>query len=371
MDAGDDPSEPVWTSESHGGRLWNEEKGTVDLHHVESAIIDFTEAAYDLEAGDERWLLNLLRAGLPALDQGLGVAGMVYGRPPHGGPFQLLNIHVASGPADFGERHARALETTPPDVLRAQVRPGGAGTGSVDCNGDLEQLAHYTSHVNHCKDILYLTAVDCRGAGIAIIAPLPEVTTLKAHDAERWQMLAAHVDSGHRLRQELSVQNAGEQPSTELPQGAEAIFDINSFRITDAVGQAQEPTATKRLREAAVTVDRARGKMRATDPEGALQIWKALVRGRWSMVDWFDTDGRRFVLALPNSPHIEDPRGLTERESQVVGYAALGQTNKMIAYRLGLSKSRVSMLLHDAMRKLNVQTRTQLVIKMRDFQPMG
>jgi DNA-binding CsgD family transcriptional regulator len=76
------------------------------------------------------------------------------------------------------------------------------------------------------------------------------------------------------------------------------------------------------------------------------------------------------VLALPNAPRATDPRGLTERESQVVGYAVLGQTNKMIAYRLGLSKSRVSMLLRGAMRKLNVQTRGQLVLKMRDFQAM-
>ena len=140
--------------------------------------------------------------------------------------------------------------------------------------------------------------------------------------------------------------------------------------MTDAVGQAQERTATRKLRDAAVAVDRARGKMRDTDPEKALAIWKALVRGRWSMVDWFDSDGRRFVLALPNSPQVNDPRGLTERESQVVAYAVLGQTNKMIGYRLGLSKSRVSMLLRSAMRKLGVQTRSQLVIKMRDFQAL-
>ena len=93
-----------------------------------------------------------------------------------------------------------------------------------------------------------------------------------------------------------------------------------------------------------------------------------IVRGRWSMVDWFDTDGRRFVLALPNAPHTADPRGLSERESQVVTYVALGQTNKMIAYRLGLSRSRVSAVLRSAMRKLNVHTRVQLVIKMREFQ---
>lgn len=343
-------------------------EGCEGVDRVGSAIIDFTEAAYDLALGDEEWLPTVLERGLPVLDQGLGVAAMVYGRPPDGGPFQLLNIHVASGPADFAERHTRALATTPPEVLREQVRSGGAGTVSEEAQGDLQQLNHYTSHVDYCKDLLYLTAVDGKGSGIAILAPLAEVTTLTGHAAERWQMLAAHVDSGHRLRQGLSVKSAGDPPATDLPQDAEAIFDVNSFRITEAVGDAQEPTVAERLREAAVTVDRARGRMRDSDPERALEIWKALVRGRWSMVDWFDTDGRRFVLALPNSPHIVDPRGLTERESQVVAYAVLGQTNKMIAYRLGLSKSRVSMLLRGAMRKLNVQTRSQLVIKMRDFQ---
>ena len=38
--------------------------------------------------------------------------------------------------------------------------------------------------------------------------------------------------------------------------------------------------------------------------------------------------------------------------------------------RLGVSRSRVSTLLRGAMRKLNVQTRVQLVLKMREFQTM-
>lgn len=153
--------------------------------------------------------------------------------------------------------------------------------------------------------------------------------------------------------------------ASELPHEAEAIFDVNGFKMTDAVGQAKEPTATGSLRDAAVVMDRARGKMRNTDPQEALEIWKALVRGRWSMVDWFDTDGRRFVLALPNAPHIRDPRGLTEREYQVATQAGTGDSCKVIAYSLGVSRSRVSELLHRAMRKLGVQTRGQLVIKMR------
>ena len=127
--------------------------------------------------------------------------------------------------------------------------------------------------------------MDCKGAGVAIVAPLEEVTTLTGHSAERWQMLAAHVDAGHRLRRGLAAQADCDKPQTELPYSAEAIFDGNSFRITEAVGQAQERTETKKLREAAVTVDRARGKMRSSDPDKALKTWKAscAVDGPWSI----------------------------------------------------------------------------------------
>ena len=82
------------------------------------------------------------------------------------------------------------------------------------------------------------------------------------------------------------------------------------------------------------------------------------------MVDWFDSDGRRFILAIPNPPEVRDPRGLTEQERQVVTYILLGETNKLVAYRLGLSTARVSGLLKTAMRKLSVKSRTQLVQKL-------
>lgn len=87
------------------------------------------------------------------------------------------------------------------------------------------------------------------------------------------------------------------------------------------------------------------------------------------MLDWFDSDGRRFVLAKPIAPRAKDPRGLTEREAQVATYAALGESSKIIGYRLGLSQSYVSRLLNDAMRKLGVKTQAQLVEKMRAVQP--
>lgn len=340
------------------------------MKSVDSAIIDFAEAVYDLEIGNEEWLPNMLRRGLPVLERGLGVAGYEYGRPPERGDVTHLNVHVASGRKDFAERHLRAFSTTDPEDLRRMLRPGSATTGSQFSKDRPEELAHYISHVDYCKDVLFMTAVDPRGVGVAIVAPLTEVTTLSDEDTQRWQMLAAHVEAGHRLRRGISNEDLAKEVSNDLPHNAEALFDPGSFRIAEAVGQAKERTSGKRLREAAITIDRARGKLRNTDPDNALQIWKALVRGRWSMVDWFDTDGRRFVLAIPNPPEVTDPRGLSERENQVVTFAVLGNSNKMIAYRLGLSTSRVSTLLRSAMRKMGFRTRAQLVKQMGDFQAM-
>lgn len=340
------------------------------MDRIGSAIIDFTEAAYDLELSNEDWLRSILERGLPVLDQGLGVAGFEYGRPPDREEVDLWRVHIASGPKDFAERHLRALSTTDPAVLRRQLRPGCASTGSMTSKDNPEELEHYISHVDYCKDVLFLTAVDPRGVGVAVVAPLAEVTTLSPQDEQRWQMLAAHVETGHRLRQGLQVEHLEEEQTSDLPLDAEAILDAKSFRVTDLAGQARKGAATKKLREAALIVDRARGRMRDTDPDRALEMWKALVQGRWSMVDWFDSDRRRYVLAIPNSPDSGDPRGLNARESQVVAEAVMGHSNKIIAYRLGLSTSRVSLLLRNAMRKLGTRTRAQLIEKMSGFQQL-
>jgi DNA-binding NarL/FixJ family response regulator len=53
---------------------------------------------------------------------------------------------------------------------------------------------------------------------------------------------------------------------------------------------------------------------------------------------------------------------------QVVAYVALGERNKLVAYRLGLSPARISSVLRRAMRKLGVKSRAALVHKVR---PMG
>lgn len=86
------------------------------------------------------------------------------------------------------------------------------------------------------------------------------------------------------------------------------------------------------------------------------------------MVDWFESGSRRFILVVPNPTGMCDPHRLTKRETEVATYAVLGETGKLIGFRLGLSTSRVSSVLHDAMRKLRVRTQAELVAKLR---PLG
>jgi DNA-binding CsgD family transcriptional regulator len=238
-------------------------------------------------------------------------------------------------------------------------------TLSEAAEDDLEAFQTVMRHFDFARDGLGMSSFDPSGSGVYLIAPLPKVTTLTEKSRERWQMVAAHFGAGHRLRRAL--RDAGPEPATDLPHGAEAVIDPTTFRVTDAQGQAKSADALGALREAALRVDRARGRLRASDPEQALGLWKALVRGRWSTVDWFDSDGRRYVLGLPNAPEVGDPRGLTERETQVVALVLCGQSNKLIAYHLGLSTGRISTLLRSAMRKFSVQTRSQLIAKLQDF----
>jgi DNA-binding CsgD family transcriptional regulator len=117
------------------------------------------------------------------------------------------------------------------------------------------------------------------------------------------------------------------------------------------------------MRDAAVAIDRARGKLRRVDVDEALGEWKGLVDGRWSLVDKFDRDGKRFVLARRNEPGVRTLSPLSDRERQVVAYVALGHSNKLIAYELGIADSTVRVLVARAARKLGARTREELATR--------
>ncbi len=331
-----------------------------------SEIIDFVEAVYDLDASDADWLPGLIDAGSPVLDRGLGVFALTGVRPIEAGPVSIERVYIASGPSDLAGRMARAQSELDMAVFWPLSEPGVLQTLSeMTWERDPAVFQRVMQYFDFAKDALGISAREPNGHALYIIIPLPSMISLSPRARERWQMLTSHFEAGYRLRRVLHSAQASS--AAGLPNGAEALIEPTRFRVTEAQGAATSRGALDALRQAAIQVDRARGKMRESEPEKALEMWRGLVRGRWSTVDWFDSDGRRFVLGVPNELHVADPRGLSEREYQVVAYAAAGQTNKMIGYNLGLSKGRVSTLLSSATRKLGAQNRAQLIKMFRGF----
>ncbi len=335
------------------------------------ALIDFTEAVYDLESPHDDWVRTILEAGAPALDNGLGVFALTAVRPPERAPLRIEHVHEIGGRNDLTAR-LRALEArVDMSSLWPLARSGIPKTLSeVTHDHNSALFSPIMGQFDFAKDAIGMSALDSSGRGVYMIIPLPKVTSLSKSARERWEMLAAHLRAGYRLRRAVAAQRQKQKAPSALPFYAEAVIDATDFRVTEAASKATSRPALAALRNAARESDRARGRMRDTDPQRALELWRALVRGRWSMVDWFDSGGRRYVLGIPNPPDVLDPRGLTERELQVVSFAVLGMTNKMIAYNLGLSAGRVSTLLSLAMKKLAVRTRAELVKRAKEFEAL-
>ena len=326
-------------------------------------IISLTEAAYDLASPEEAWLPRLLEVGGPLLDQGLGVAGLIATKSPRHTPGEIHEVHTAGTPRDFVDRHIEVAAMLPQEQIHRQTRTGLFSISELT-KGKPGQIELWRSYVGYAKDALGVIALDIDGRGIQLIAPLPEVKRVGRAERSMFEMLAAHLSAGLRIRKALAdvdFAKVSDGESVDLPMGADAVLEPSTLNVSHAGDDARDASSLSALRAAAQRFERARGKLRKVNPEKALEIWRALVRGRWSMVDWFDTDNRRYILALPNPPRISDPRGLTQRESQVVAYAALGHTHKIIGYRLGVSRATATNALRSAMRKLGVKTQAQLV----------
>jgi len=335
---------------------------------AKTAAIDVVEVAYDLDIAIGDWLPELTEAARPLFDGGIGFySALVAGTAPDG-QHLITQMHLGAGPDDLPLRMWRAAQAAGPKSVAQwsqAILERGVAVMSELRDRWPDTFRVLTEHTES-RDGLSINAIDPDAHGVSFNVPLPEIIELSPRQREQWKMLAVHMAAGYRLRRGLlEATGARGATSTDMPHNADALLDPSRFVVSDAAEPARDKSASEVIREAARRIDKARGRLRKRDPEQALETWHGLVSGRWSLVDWFDTDGRRFVLAKPNAPNLGDPRGLTEREHQVATYAALGESSKLIAYRFGVSRARVSTLLRDAMHKLGVKTQAQLVERMR------
>jgi DNA-binding NarL/FixJ family response regulator len=85
--------------------------------------------------------------------------------------------------------------------------------------------------------------------------------------------------------------------------------------------------------------------------------------GEWSIVDYFEASGRRYIVATREPNEGSKSRRLTPREVDVVSLVARGHGNKRVAQELGLSASTVAGHIAMAMARWGVASRVSLVAR--------
>jgi DNA-binding CsgD family transcriptional regulator len=113
------------------------------------------------------------------------------------------------------------------------------------------------------------------------------------------------------------------------------------------------------LREAADAFDRASRRLDEHDPGNARSQWHALVSGRWTLVDHYEIDGRRILIAR-RARHEAAISKLPSRTRQVLAYRAMGQALKFIALELDMSTSTVHRELKRGMAALGLRSSVEL-----------
>ncbi|MBX3275842.1 MAG: hypothetical protein KF729_36630 [Sandaracinaceae bacterium] len=251
-----------------------------------------------------------------------------------------LSVDVVMHGPDLGLRRLRgdapSADASAP-VLSEMVRRF-EGTGIAD-------MHHLTAlDAGHCFSLGFLVrdGVDVRGS------------------ARAWSRAAVHFAAAFRL------QRAAASAFADLPVDGAVLHPDG--RVADADGAAQGARELELLRERVRRVDAARARAHREGSARALEVWRGLIDGTWSMIDRHDHDGRRYVVAVPNPVSVPDPRGLSPRLAQVAALAGAGYSDKWIAYALGLERTTVATHLAAALDKLALPSRVALA---KAFEPSG
>jgi DNA-binding CsgD family transcriptional regulator len=348
-------------------------------------VLDVIDRAYEVHQPVEPWLRGVTEALRPSMDQGAGLLAFFIDAHDEGQP--PIQDPVASGIGEYWRGWFEQMNAMPRELLRyARMLPPllykshftiAAMANVPAFRMYLEQsfranllapprsaeeiLAKDEAERLPWAECLALHASEPASRAVFVVAPcerrareLPSFAEL-----DLWARVTAHIANASRLQQVVTRSEHGRL------EGAEAILSPGG-RVQHAEGPAAGKAAREVLRDAARRVDRARTKKLRARPDEAMDLWQGLVAGRWSLIDEFDTDGRRFLVARRNDLGASAP-ALSDRERQVAAHVAFGHSNKHIAYQLGVSLSTVSSYVRRLAQKLGSAGRVDLVARCASY----
>jgi DNA-binding CsgD family transcriptional regulator len=316
-------------------------------------LVRFVEAAYRLRPSVVEWLDELTSAAAELVPESEAAVSRLLELEP-----RRLHGYVIHSNNPELVRLLRAEERA--DALRVDVLMHGPSEGLRRLQGDAPgegpseevlRAMRQRFEGTGVADMHHLTAFD--GAGFCIsLGFLVREGVQIGSSPQAWARAGMHFAAACRL------QRIAERALAELPADGAVLHPDG--RVVDADGQAQDRDRIERLREAVRKVDAARANAHREGSARALEVWRGLIDGTWSLVDRHDHDGRRYVVAVPNPATPRDPRGLSPQVAQVAALAAAGYSDKWIAYGLGLARSTVATHLQTALAELGLPSRVAL-----------
>ncbi|MCC6876154.1 MAG: response regulator transcription factor [Sandaracinaceae bacterium] len=293
------------------------------------AALRTIERAYQVDRELDQWLRGLIAK--PFLPFTVGASAGCFTLDT----FEIVSL-VATSPEL--ERVGAQLSARLSPAERQALYARGISQFSARASQRTQALSGVTGIVEVWGTILHEPGL----GGLALSYLYDRPRAIDAKQRRRVARVGAHMAAALRLRSREKIE--------------EAILSPDG-RLLDAHGRAA--AHREALKRAATELDRARS--RKTDPEDAIEAWRALVEGRWSLVERFESDGRRLLVARANPPELAPLHALTERERAIASRVGLGHPLKLIAYELGLSESTVSEACKSTRRKLGLRNRAELV----------
>ena len=325
-------------------------------------VLDVLERAYRLDGDDRDWLDGVARAVGRHIDpRHVGTVAFFYQLDSQGKvtPGDVLSY-------DVDEPYASILGQVPLALPPWYVRQTFAQypCASAVHSGDEPARALTRMQMKEVfgkigwRDLFIVNGVDPTGGGVYVGAARRTTRPLPRALVNRWTRVAVHLASGWRLRRALR------SPDASAVDAAEAVLAPDG-KVAHARAAARTRQARHALTHAARTIERARTPRGRRNGDRSVAEWTGLVAARWTLVDHFESGGKRWLLARKNDVAEVGGADLSPRELQAVAFAALGHANKLIAYEMGIAAETVRVLLHRAAKKLGARTRAELITRTR------
>lgn len=315
-------------------------------------VLRVVEQAYDVEIATAPWLESIRRAAEGAFEDHVAVQAYTFDVSVQGA-FRVN--HIASEPF-WAELLQRAHTHAEPATIRS-IYLGGTVRNVRQILAGREDDPGYRECVRSgIKEITLSLGMDPGGRGCALVFLQQEARRLTRGTRQALERISAHLASARRLRGSLDAGVSSDQ----LIHDADAVLSGDGV-VLHAERDARDPEARRALRDAARRMDRARCQNQGTTPDEALGLWRALVDGRWSLIERFESDGRRILVARRNPHPTCKHRALNEQEEKVVALLALGHSMKLCAYELGRAESTTSEIARSALRKMGLRSRAELL----------